>query len=327
MNRPNLIRVIVVFMAGLLITLGSLIFSRAQELNHFRKAARSAAAARVISGPEVPKPIGSLQGAQGGSSWPVPEATQEQKLQSTKPKEESPGRVQVPAVPAQTAQPDSSSKGPSEDGGGMHAPIIIESADARDVPLEPRPTEPEGATSSRRTPRIVTLQPGTNLNVRLGQNLSTDHNHAGDAFRGTLDSPLTLNGIVLAQRGSIVRGEVLRARRARLLGAKSNLSLILTEISTSDGQHVQVETNLWEEKGTGKSIEDTPRMAAGAALGAVMGALHSAARGAGFVSSEEEPVSDRPIAMKKGSILLRAGSRIEFRLASAVTITEKLNHR
>jgi hypothetical protein len=137
-----------------------------------------------------------------------------------------------------------------------------------------------------------------------------------------------VNSFVLADRGATVSGQITKIKRARLLGGKSDLSLILTEVTTSDGQRVRVETSPWEEKSAHNSIVDTPRIAAGAALGAVVGALTGAAKGAGLVSGNDAGTGTGiSSAANKRNLVLTRGARLTFQLARPVTITERLNYR
>ena len=57
-------------------------------------------------------------------------------------------------------------------------------------------------------PRTVTIPEKTALTIRLGERLASDRSAAGDAFFGTLDAPLVVDGFVIADRGSRVLGRV-----------------------------------------------------------------------------------------------------------------------
>jgi hypothetical protein len=166
------------------------------------------------------------------------------------------------------------------------------------------------------------------LTIRLEESLSTERNRTGDRFFGTVDSPVVINGLVLADRGATVSGQITRIKRARLLGGKSDLSLILTEITISDGQGVRVETTPWEEKSAHNSIVETPRIAARAALGAVAGALSGSAKGTGVVSANDAGTGPGTrIPANNRNVVLTTERRLTFQLARPVIITERLNYR
>ncbi len=175
---------------------------------------------------------------------------------------------------------------------------------------------------------MVTLQPGTNLAIRLGDPLSSDHNYAGQMFRATLDAPLIVNGFIIADQGSPVFGRVVYARKARVIGGASELDLTLNQISTTDGQLVSIQTNQWEQQGARGNLQNTAKMAVGAALGAVVGAVAGAAKGAGISSALDSGSAEDKLALgNHRTVVLPTGTQLRFTVASAITIVERLNGR
>ena len=73
-------------------------------------------------------------------------------------------------------------------------------------------------------PAQLTIKPGTYITVRLNQALSSDHNHAGDAFAASLVRPIVVDGVVVAGRGQTLGGRVAEAQKA---GRVSGTSLTL----------------------------------------------------------------------------------------------------
>jgi hypothetical protein len=339
MNQSNVAKVLAAFLAGVVLTMGSLTYSRNHELNRFRKAAGNAESS-------APAPIETF--ASASPKQEPSKASEDVTLSSTSvPNVEalSNGRVSTevpePAVPkaarprrlrsrgAQTAQNAVPGDAPS----AVDRDAASASAGSGDVwhtlpatdPVAVHAQQPSSAeTTSQRSPTVVTLQPGTSISIRLEQNVSTDRNRSGDVFRGSLDSPLAVNGSVLAERGARVLGQIEKSKRARLLGSRADLSLRLTEISMADGQRVAIQTSPWEEKGALASMGERPKMAASAALGAVVGALTGAAKGAGFVSDDAVARKDFLAGVNKRSLVLATGARLTFRVAIPVTITEGL---
>jgi len=376
MIRSNLVKAAMAFAAGLVVTMGSLIYSRTQELNQLREAAQSATVALVTASGQMTPPgeakapvqegqIPTSAGeapANGVEASPVPEATQNMSTQADSPVQaEVPGlsvRVYVgehsrmigsrrtrdavqnavpKSMPSQIHTPPSQMQAsavpsyvpalkPTVVSAAQNAmPRAKSVAPQTEVPKTPTPSSSE-TIPLHRTPHMATLRAGTGLSIRLTQSVSTERNRASDLFRGELDGPLEANGFVVAERGSAAFGRIVKVKRARF--GRSDLQMELTGITTSDGQRIRVQTSSWEERSARRSIEDTPKMAAGAALGAVVGALSGAARGAGLVSGNESGsgAGHGPMANKR-AVALPAGSRVTFRLARPVTITERVNYR
>ena len=71
-------------------------------------------------------------------------------------------------------------------------------------------------------PAQLTLSPGTYVTVRINQKLSSDHSHPGDAFTATLEQPLVVNGVVVAEPGETVGGVVTKWKKAAPQSCLSN---------------------------------------------------------------------------------------------------------
>jgi hypothetical protein len=192
---------------------------------------------------------------------------------------------------------------------------------AVDVPHTDAPS-----TSPAPTPHVVTLQPGTTLAIRLGETLSTEHNYTGDTFRGTLDAPIVVDGFIIADRGSKVLGRIANAQQAGRMEGRSNLSLALTEINTTDGQRVQVETSPFGKQGGSNTGENAAKMAGGAALGAIIGAIGGGGKGAAIGAGVGGAAGTGAVLLTHGKpVVLTAETQLSFQLSKAAVITEKLN--
>src|SRR5581483_6001479 len=95
-----------------------------------------------------------------------------------------------------------------------------------------------------------------------------------------LDKPIIRDGFIIADKGSKVLGRVVEATRAGRVRGAANLSVTLTEINTTDGQRIRVETNSVERRGATSTGSDAAKIAGGAALGAIIGALGGGGKGA-----------------------------------------------
>ncbi len=179
----------------------------------------------------------------------------------------------------------------------------------------PAPSDPPPAPA----PHVVTLQPGTNLVVRLIETVSTDHNYAGDTFHAALDVPLILDGFIIADKGSKVLGKISSAQ-------KSGMQLTITEINTTDGQRVPVETSFFEKQAPGRGGEDAAKIGGGAALGAIIGAIAGGGKGAAIGAGVGGGAGTGAVLLSHGKAAsLPAETQLTFQLTRQATITEKLN--
>jgi hypothetical protein len=119
--------------------------------------------------------------------------------------------------------------------------------------------------------------------MRINQELTSNHNQAGDTFSGSLTQPVVIDGIVVAQRGQAVYGRVVEAQKVKGL---SRLGVELTSLVLADGSQAVVHTQLVSRQGPTmpggqQAGVITTTTAAGAMVGAVAGGGTGAAAGAG----------------------------------------------
>src|SRR5579859_3805334 len=71
-------------------------------------------------------------------------------------------------------------------------------------------TPPPAAATPAAPPQPVsyTIPAGTHVTVRLGQSISSQTAHAGDAFEATVTSPITVQGTTVVAAGSPASGVV-----------------------------------------------------------------------------------------------------------------------
>jgi len=90
-------------------------------------------------------------------------------------------------------------------------------------------------------PSQVILKQGTLLTMRIDQKLADNKNAVGDTFQGALMHPLVVDGIVVAQRGQMVFGKVLKAEKVK---GVHFLGIALTSIALVDGSQAVVQMQL-----------------------------------------------------------------------------------
>jgi hypothetical protein len=203
------------------------------------------------------------------------------------------------------------------------------------TPAPPPPPAPVTTTApvqeppapAARQPRTVVLPAGTNIAIRLGETLSTEHNYSGDTFRGTLDAPVILDGAIIADRGSKVLGKIVSAEKAGRVKGTSDLTLALTELNTTDGQRISIQTSSLDRQGGKSTGKDAAKVGGGAALGAIIGAIAGGGKGAGIGAGVGGAAGAGDVLLTRGKpVVLESETKLSFRLAAPVNITERLNY-
>jgi hypothetical protein len=196
-----------------------------------------------------------------------------------------------------------------------------ESAPAEPVPavnVAPDPPAPPPP------PVQVTLRAGILLSARTVEGLSSARNQVGDTFTATLEQPLSVDGWVIAERGARLEGKIVQSQRAGRVKGLSNLAIELTQLVTSDGQRVPIETETFEKRGESSTGQNVAKVGAGAAIGAAIGAVAGGGKGAGIGAAAGGAVGAGDVMLTRGKpAVLPAETHINFRLRNSVTITER----
>ncbi len=278
------------------------------------------------SAPVMPKPVKAEQPrpvAMVRSSAPVP-ATTPAATVATAP---------TPAAPATAASapaPESPVSVLGQAAEAITPPPPPPAADAAKAESRPAILRPDAVEIKRaqesRTAETVTIPAGTVINVRMNQGLSSERHASGDSFGGTLDQPLVIDGMVIAERGARVDGQVAISDKGGRASGKAQLSIRLVTLHTSDNQRVSINTDEFRKEAEGSVKSDATKVAIGAGVGAALGAIFGGGKGAAIGAGVGG-------AGGAGSVLLTRGkpaeigveTRIPFRLRDSVTITEKID--
>jgi len=346
---PNLVRVVAAFVAGVVIALGSaLIYVRVSEVVHpqpmaqAQTATEAPPAGRVSEAPSTPAADNQDRAARVSVQPPeIPPLKRTQtptQIQTPKPIQTArtrpatqrgmtvaaPRKQQPKIARAQMAGNRTPGTEPVTDTTPLNNPAPVEPPPPPDIPAQPPDADIPAQPAPQ--PHVITLDAGTTIPIRLTEALSTDRNYTGDTFRGTLEAPIISNGFIIADRGSKVLGRVVNSEKGGRIEGTADLNLTLTEINTTDGQRVHVETGSWDRRGPTSTGEDAAKIAGGAGLGAIIGAAAGGGKGAAIGAGIGGAAGTGAVLLTRGKAATApVETRLTFRLATALTITEKIN--
>ena len=230
--------------------------------------------------------------------------------------QDSLAQVEPPETAPSAPQP------PSEDHAQAPPPVAPRREEKQPNILRPDPA----AEPKNRAPQTVTIPSGTVLAVRLRQLISTDRQAVGDPFAATLDQPIVIDGFVIADKGSNVRGKITSLDAPGRVKGRAAISLELTEINTTDGQRVDIRTDTYRSEAASGAKGDAAKVGAGAVIGAVIGAIAGGGKGAAIGAGVGGAAGGGAVLATKGEdVRLTSETRLTFRLTENVTLTEKLN--
>ncbi len=280
--------------------------------------------ARALSPPEMPEP--QAVGVEPlAPPPPLPEVTQQPKPSPRTGKPVSPpSPVRSPATPAPAvSRPD----GAEADELAPVPPDFAEDpAPVADLELAPpRQATAQTEEAPPRQPNTVMLPTGMEIVVRLSNTLSTNRNLAGDTFEAVLDKPLVVDGLVLADKGSLVEGRVLEVEKAGRVKGVSKLVIDLARLHTNDGQAIDIITHpLGDEAETSKG-SDAKKVAWGAGIGAVIGAISGGGKGAAIGAGAGAGTGAGAVLVTRGkTLVIPVETRLRFELRESLRVVEKL---
>jgi hypothetical protein len=174
----------------------------------------------------------------------------------------------------------------------------------------PKPAPPPKPTS-------VTVLAGTNLLVRMVDSLDTSKTQTGQLFTATLETNLVANDMIVARKGTTVQGRVTKSSNAGRMAGKSELQLELSNI-VINGAAVPISTSGFQQKGKSSGGGTAKKTAAGAGLGAAIGAISgNAGKGAAIGAVTGVGLS---AATKGEAIRVPSETLLEFSIAQPTTL-------
>jgi BON domain len=169
-------------------------------------------------------------------------------------------------------------------------------------------------------PQKVTIPSGTNLAIRLVDPIDSETAQAGQSFRATLDSPISLEGDVVIPSGYDVTGHVVDVKSAGKFAGKSELILQLDRIAVGNKSYT-VQTNQYERSGSSRGKNTAAKVGTGAAIGAIIGGIAGGGKGAAIGAAAGGGVGGGVQAATKGQqIQLPSETVLNFTLQASLTV-------
>ncbi len=192
-------------------------------------------------------------------------------------------------------------------------------------PPAPPPALPPAPPPAPRTV-MSTASVGTNVALRLEEELSTERNQIGDAFTATVTEPVYgTNGEIVIPAGARIRGRVTQVQKSGRAGETAVLGLGFETVTFGgesyplDATVVQANPERVSRSSTG---ETAGKVAAGAAAGAILGRILGKDTKGAIIGGAVGAAAGTAIAMGTADVdaVLRAGSSMTIRLDSPVTV-------
>ncbi len=121
----------------------------------------------------------------------------------------------------------------------------------------------------------MTIPAGTTLVLALETHLRTDSNATGDTFLARTTEAIRVDGMTAIPAGSEVRGRLTHVEEPHRTAGKAQMTLAFEEFVDPSGKRHAISIAPIALEAEGDKITDETKVAAGAVIGGVIGALTS----------------------------------------------------
>jgi hypothetical protein len=171
----------------------------------------------------------------------------------------------------------------------------------------------------------VTIPAGQSILVRMIDGVDSSKNHVGDIFHASLETDLTVNGALVARKGTDVYGRLAEAKEAGHISGSSELQLELTRM-VIDGRDYPVVSSDYTLQGKGRGKNTAEKVGGGAALGAIIGAIAGGGKGAAIGAGVGAGAGGAVQVLTRGQqVKVPSETLLEFRLQQPATVTVAQN--
>ncbi len=174
-------------------------------------------------------------------------------------------------------------------------------------------------------PQKITVPSGTQLSIRLNDEVDSEKAQVGDVFHGSISAPVTVGEETVIPTTADVEGRVVEVKSAGRFAGQSLLTLELTKL-TMNGKTYTLQTSQWTKSGNGRGKSTAAKVGGGAAVGAVLGGIFGGGKGAAIGAAAGAGAGTGVSAATKGQqIILHPEAVIAFQLQGPVTVTPGAN--
>jgi len=135
------------------------------------------------------------------------------------------------------------------------------------------------STANRTTAPTGTVSAGTNIVVRMIDNVDSQQARVGQTFKASLDQPVVLNGETVFPQGADVTTVLTDAQSSGKFEGKASLTLDIQSIR-ANGRDYKVKTTGVAETSGARGNKTAKVVGGTAALGAIIGAIAGGGKGA-----------------------------------------------
>ena len=157
------------------------------------------------------------------------------------------------------------------------------------------------------------LPSGTEISIRMIDNVDSERDNPGAEFRASLEDPITVGNEVIAPKGADVRVRLAEEKESGKFTGRAELTMQLVSV-TVNGKAVPVNTTSVSEYSGSRGASTAKKAAAVGAVGAIIGAIAGGGKGAAIGAGAGA-------AAGAGSGVFMKGQRVKIPSETVLTFT------
>lgn len=222
-----------------------------------------------------------------------------------------------PSTRTHSSHTSSSSSGDN----GLRTTVPSESSTGSSVSSNDSASNTPSTPPPPAVPQKITVPAGTQLSIRLNDEVDSEKAQVGDVFHGSISSPVAIDDQTAIPTTADVEGRVVDVKSAGRFAGQSVLTLELTKL-TMNGKSYSLQTSQWTKSGNGRGKSTAAKVGGGAAVGAVLGGIFGGGKGAAIGAAAGAGAGTGVSAATKGQqIILKPEAVIAFQLQGPLTVT------
>ena len=169
---------------------------------------------------------------------------------------------------------------------------------------------------------IYTMPAGTRITVRMDNEVNSRVASVNDTFTATVDEPVSIRGVTVLEKGTVIEGRIKEVRRASYAGRSGRLSVAFESLRLVTGVERRIEGIMVARPERNSGATRTLATLAGSiASGAVIGTVASGPGGTLLGAGVGPGIGLGALALRKGKqARIRADEKFEIELTKQVTL-------
>jgi hypothetical protein len=170
--------------------------------------------------------------------------------------------------------------------------------------------------------RPYVIPEGTELSVRTTNTLSTKTAQAGQAFTGSLDTPLIIDGDTIARKGADVTGSIVASDDGGRVEGVAHITVRLTSLQLDNGKTLDIETSAYRKNAKKTVKKDAVKVGIASGIGAAIGAIAGGGKGAAIGAGAGAGAGTGVVLATHGQpAVIAPESLLRFKLTSTVEVS------